>query len=51
VRRSEDFFDLRRAEVSPLQIGELHGRTRVTMTRRCIEVLRAARRAPCAAAP
>jgi asparagine synthase (glutamine-hydrolysing) len=42
VRRSEDFFDLRRAEVSPLQIGELHGRTRVTMTRRCVEVLRAA---------
>jgi Tol biopolymer transport system component len=42
VRRREDFFDLRRAEVSPLQIGELHGRTRVTMTRRCIEVLRAA---------
>ncbi len=42
VRRREDFFDLRRAEVSPLQIGELHGRTRVAMTRRCVEVLRSA---------
>lgn len=42
VRTEEDWFNLRRAELSPLQIGELHGRTRTMMRKRTAEVLRAA---------
>ncbi|UUY03117.1 hypothetical protein LRS13_20945 [Svornostia abyssi] len=40
VRTNEDWFNLRRAELSPLQIGELHGRTRTTMRRRVEQALR-----------
>lgn len=40
VRTNEDWFNLRRAELSPLQIGELHGRTRTMMRRRVEQTLR-----------
>ncbi|MBJ7329955.1 MAG: hypothetical protein JHC95_08670, partial [Solirubrobacteraceae bacterium] len=40
VRTQEDWFNLRRAEVSPLQIGELHGRTRTMMRKRVEQTLR-----------
>lgn len=40
VRRVQDFLLLRRAEISPLQIGELYGRTRVAMNRRAQGALR-----------
>jgi Tol biopolymer transport system component len=38
----ERFLRLRRDELSPLQIGELHGRTRVEMARETIRTLREA---------
>jgi hypothetical protein len=38
------FYDLRRAEVSPLQIGELFGRSRVELAQACVRVLTAANR-------
>jgi Tol biopolymer transport system component len=39
TRTREEFLKLRRAELSPLQIGELNGRTRVEMTRGAIRAL------------
>jgi Tol biopolymer transport system component len=42
VRSQREFLLLRRSELSPLQIGELHERTRVAMQRGIDRVLRAA---------
>jgi len=42
TRTREQFLRLRRAELSPLNIGELNGRTRVEMTRDTIRTLRRA---------
>ncbi len=42
VEDREQFFLLRRAEISPLQIGELHGRMRVQMRRAAADALREA---------
>ena len=42
VRTREEFRDLRRAELSPLQIGDLHGRTRTEMRRGVERALAAA---------
>lgn len=42
VRSQEEFLDLRRAELSPLQIGDLHGRTRTQMRRGVAQALEAA---------
>jgi hypothetical protein len=44
VPRLQVFYDLRRAEVSPLQIGELFGRSRVELAQGCVRTLRAAMR-------
>ena len=44
VPRRQVFYDLRRAEVSPLQIGEIFGRSRVELAQGCVSVLRAAMR-------
>jgi Tol biopolymer transport system component len=40
VRDRQQFFELRRAEISPLGIGELNGRTRVQMRRDAGQALR-----------
>jgi hypothetical protein len=40
VPRLQAFYDLRRAEVSPLQIGELFGRSRVELAQGCVRALR-----------
>jgi len=42
TRSRETFLRLRRAELSPLQIGELNGRTRVDMTHGALRALREA---------
>ncbi len=39
TRTRDEFLRLRRAELSPLEIGELNGRTRVEMTRGAIRAL------------
>jgi hypothetical protein len=44
VPRLQAFYDLRRAEVSPLQIGELFGRSRVELAQGCVRALRDAMR-------
>ena len=44
VPRRQVFYDLRRAEMSPLQIGELFGRSRAQLAQGCVRVLRAAMR-------
>jgi hypothetical protein len=44
VPRLQAFYDLRRAEVSPLQIGELFGRSRVELAQGCVRALRDANR-------
>ena len=38
------FYDLRRAEISPLQIGEIFGRSRVELAQGCVRALRDAMR-------
>ena len=40
VHDRQQFLELRRAEISPLGIGELHGRTRVQMRRAAAQALR-----------
>lgn len=40
VHDRQQFLELRRAEISPLQIGELHGRMRVQMRRAAAQALR-----------
>ncbi len=40
VARRQAFYDLRRAEVSPLQIGELFGRSRAELAQGCVRALR-----------
>lgn len=42
VRRELDFLHLRRAELSPVRIGDLHGRTRAEVYRAAERTLRAA---------
>ncbi|HEX6391793.1 MAG TPA: hypothetical protein VFZ89_20165, partial [Solirubrobacteraceae bacterium] len=42
VRSNREFLRLRRAELSPLQIGELHRRSRVSLRRRASQTLTAA---------
>jgi Tol biopolymer transport system component len=42
TRTREQFLRLRRAEMSPLHIGELNGRSRVEMTRATVQTLREA---------
>jgi hypothetical protein len=44
VPRRQMFYDLRRAEVSPLQIGEIFGRSRVELAQGCVRALRDAMR-------
>lgn len=44
VPRRQVFYDLRRAEVSPLQIGEIFGRSRVELAQGCVRALRDAMR-------
>jgi hypothetical protein len=44
VPRRQVFYDLRRAEVSPLQIGEIFARSRVELAQGCVRALRDAMR-------